>query len=174
MLHPDMLLARLTGVLALVLLFGSVVAMVLAGPVKHPLAKKDASFVHARLLSYDQDVRAQLVRVRAPSTGIVRAQRVTRDAVTEIAALGRVVNDVDGTTAQSLRLAIAQELRFLDAVGSVLLNRHSPLVTDLSALDTAARRAIAAVDGPRQRRSGGVKALLRLRGTPLEGVPTTA
>ena len=43
MLHPEMLLARLTGVLALLLLFGSVVAMVLAGPVKHPLAKKDAT-----------------------------------------------------------------------------------------------------------------------------------
>jgi|GEM_PF-5200596 len=162
-----MLVARLTVVAALLLLFGSVVAMVVAGPVDKSLKAQDASFVHARIIDFDQGVRTQLVRLRPPNRGIVRAQRAVRQAIAQIGGLTRVVEGVDGETALRLRVAIAGELSFLDAVGSVLFNGHSPRVVDLPELDVAARRAIAAVTGPRQRRTGGVSALQRLRGVPV-------
>jgi hypothetical protein len=154
---------RLTVATALLLLFGTAAAMVLAGPTHHPLAEQDARYIHARLVDNDQGVRTQLVRIR-PHAGLVHAQRRTREALAQVNALQRAVRDAGGTTAVSLRLAISGELRFLDAVGSVLMNPRSSRMAELPALDRAARRAIAAVDGPRARRTGGVTALQRLRG----------
>jgi hypothetical protein len=155
---------RVTVLLALALFFGAVAAVVLTGPVHQPLAPADARFIHARLLDSDQGVRAQLVRVR-PGGGLARAQRRTRNAVAATTSLGLALRRADGPAAVSLRIAVASEQRFLDAVGSVLSNPRSPRLAELPALDLAARRSIAAVDGPRARRTSGVAALQRLRGS---------
>jgi hypothetical protein len=166
-----MLLVRVTVVAALLLLFGAAAAMVVAAASRnHPLAAADARFIHARLVDDDQGVRAQLVRIR-PAASLMPARRHTRAAIARIDALGRAVRGSGGTTALRLRVAIDSELRFLDAVGSVLTNPRSARLAELAALDLAARQAIAALDGPRARRKGGVRALQRLRGG---GVPVPA
>ncbi|HTN23632.1 MAG TPA: hypothetical protein VL120_06560 [Solirubrobacteraceae bacterium] len=148
---------------ALVMFFAAVAGIVVAGPVHHPLAPQDVRFIHARLVAFDQGVRTQLVRVRPHRQGIVRAQRETRQAIEGINSLGRAVDGAGGTTAELLRVAVINEVRFLDAAGSVLSNPRSPLLNDLPALDVAARRSLDAIDGPRARRKGGVRALQRLR-----------
>lgn len=155
---------RLTVATALALFFGAAAAMLFAGPVRHPLAQDDARYFHARLVDFDQGVRTRLVRVRPNATGIVSARHRTRDALMAINALARGVDRASGAEAGLLRAAMASEARFLDAVGSVLINPRSPRLAELPALDVAARSSIAAVDGPRARRRGGVTALQRLRG----------
>ncbi len=147
---------------ALVMFFASVAGIVVAGPVHHPLAPEDVRFIHARLVDLDQGVRTQLVRTR-PGHPLVRAQRKTRQAIEGVNALGRAVRGAGGEPASLLRVAVVNEARFLDAAGSVLLNPRSPLLNDLPALDIAARRSLAAIEGPRARRTGGVTALQRLR-----------
>ena len=133
----------------LVTFFAAVAGIVVAGPVHHPLAPEDVRFIHARLVDLDQGVRTQLVRIRPHHQGIVRARRETRQAIEGVNALGRAVQGAGGPTASLLRVAVIDETRFLDAAGSVLLNPQSPLLT--------------AIDGPRARRTGGVRALQRLR-----------
>lgn len=147
----------------LVTFFAAVAGIVVAGPVHHPLAPQDARFIHARLVDLDQGVRRQLVRIGPHHQGIVRARRATRAAIEGVNSVGRAVRGAGGPTASLLRVAVIDETRFLDAAGSVLLNPRSPLLNDLPALDIAARRSLAAIDGPRARRTGGVAALQRLR-----------
>lgn len=157
------LLIRATVGGALLMFFAAVAGVVVAaGPKNHALAPADARYFHARLVDFDQGLRTQLVRVR-PHGGVARAQNQTRDAVAGVTALSRAVRTAGGSSGELLRLAIGDELRFLDATGSVLMNPRSSMLADLPALDVAARRAIAAIDGPRARRTGGVKALQRLR-----------
>ncbi|MEA2148776.1 MAG: hypothetical protein QOD69_606 [Solirubrobacteraceae bacterium] len=155
-------LIRVTVASGLLAFFAAVAGIVVAGPARHPLAAEDVRFIHARLVDFDQGVRTQLVRIR-PHDGVTRAQRETRRAIDGVNALHRAVRGAGGSSATLLRVAIADELRFLDAAGSVLFNPHSPLLSDLPVLDAAARRSLAAMDGPRARRTGGVSALQRLR-----------
>jgi hypothetical protein len=146
----------------LVLFYAAVAGIVVAGPPRQPLAPQDVRFIHARLVDFDQTVRMQLVRI-TPRSGLTDAQRETRAAIEGSNALQRAVRAASGSDARLLQVAIGNELRFLDATGSVLLNPRSPLLSDLPALDVAARRSLAAIDGPRARRKGGVSALQRLR-----------
>lgn len=155
---------RLVVAAAIALFFTAAAAMFFAGPVRHPLAQDDARYFHARLVDFDQVVRTRLVRIRPDATGLVVARHRTRDALAAINALARGVDRASGAEAGLLRAAMANEARFLDAVGSVLVNRRSPRLAELPALDVAARTSIAAIDGPRARRKGGVTALQRLRG----------
>jgi hypothetical protein len=155
---------RLAVATAIVLFFGAAAAMVVSGPARHPLAREDARYFHARLVDFDQGVRTRLVRIRPDATGLVSAQHRTREAVTALNAFALGLDRSGGSEAGLLRTAMTNELRFLDAVGSVLVNPRSPRLAELPALDIAARRSIAAVDGPRARRKGGVAALQRLRG----------
>lgn len=147
---------------SLVLFFAAVAGIVVAGSSRHPLAPADVRFIHARLVDIDQAVRTQLVRIGAGG-GLTQAQRETRAAIEGTNALQRAVRGAGGPSARLLQVAIGNELRFLDATGSVLFNPRSPLLADLPKLDVAARRSIAAIDGPRARRKGGVAALQRLR-----------
>ncbi|MEA2154209.1 MAG: hypothetical protein QOE11_349 [Solirubrobacteraceae bacterium] len=156
-------IVRLTVALAIVLLFGSAAAIVVAGPMRHHrLAPQDVHYIHARLVDFDQGVRTQLVRI-TPARGLSRAQLQTRDALAGVNALARAVDGAAGHTTGLLQVAIADELRFLDATGSVLTNPRSSRIKELPALDVAARRSLAAMPGTRPRRRGGVNALLRLR-----------
>lgn len=160
---PRVVVARAAAVTALVLLFSASAAIVMAGSGRSPLAPGDASFITARLVAVDQGVRTQLVRLESTG-GIVRAQRATRETVAALSSLQRSVRDTRDSRSARLRAAIADELRFLDAVGSVLMNRASPKLALLAPLDAAARRSLAALPGPAARREGGVGALRRWRG----------
>jgi hypothetical protein len=162
---------RLAVATAIALFFAAAATMVLAGPVRQPLAPADARYFHARLVDFDQGVRTRLVRIRPDATGVVSAQNRTRDALLAVNALARGVDRTSGADAVLLRAAMSDEVRFLDAVGSVLVNPHSSRLAELPALDLAARRSIAAVDGPRARRTGGVRALQRLRGVAAQKQP---
>jgi hypothetical protein len=157
-------LIRLTVAVAILLFFGAAAVMVLSGPVRQPLAQEDARYFQARLVDFDQAVRTRLVRIRPDATGLVSAQNRTREALTAINALALGVDRTKGPDAELLSAAMADEVRFLDAVGSVLVNPRSPRLAELPTLDVAARRSIAAVIGPRAKRTGGVAALQRLRG----------
>jgi hypothetical protein len=156
------LLIRATAMGGLLLFFAAVAGIVVAGPPREALAPADVRFIHARLLDLDQGVRTKLVRIQ-PDSGLTDAQRETRAAIEGANALQRAVRGAGGPSARLLQVAIGNELRFLDATGSVLVNPRSRLLADLPALDLAARRSLAAIDGPRQRRTGGVTALQRLR-----------
>ena len=153
------LVARLIAVTAVALLFLAAASIVTAGKTKPRLAQADARYINARLVDIDQGVRMQLVRMHSGG-GVALARRDTCEAIAETAALLRPVRGAPGAAA--LQRAIETELAFLDAVGSVLSNVRSPLRDRLTALDAAARGAIARLDGPRPRRTGGVGALRRL------------
>jgi hypothetical protein len=144
----------------LVTFFAAVAGIVVAGPVRHPLALQDVRFIHARIVDLDQGVRMQLVRIGPHHQGIVRARRATRQAIEGVNSLGLAVRGAGGPTASLLRVAVIDETRFLDAAGSVLRNPRSPLLNDLPALDIAARPALAALDGPPAPPTGGVSAPL--------------
>jgi hypothetical protein len=161
---PAVLLARLTAAAALLLLFLATAAIVVAGSHKRSLPHEDVRFITTRLVGFDQSVRTQLVRL-GPAGSVTRARRRTREAVAQINALARAMGDAGGTSAARLAVAIRDELRFLDAVGSVLLHPGSPLLGQLDARDAAARRALAELDGPRASRKGGAGALRRLWGS---------
>ncbi len=162
---PRILVARVVAVGALLLLFLVSAAMVMAGSAKPALPEADALFINSRLVEVDQDVRTHLVRLESIG-GLARAQRSTREAIAALNSLARPVHGAGGASSALLRVAIADELRFLDAVGSALMNRRSPLAARLAALDSAARRSIAALPGPAARRKGGVAALQRRRAAP--------
>jgi hypothetical protein len=77
--------------------------------------------------------------------------------------VARAVRSAGGTAAVRPRDAIDHRLRFLEAVGSVLLlNPGSPLPARLERLGATARRALVALGAPPERRSGAVNALQRL------------
>ncbi len=153
------IVARVTAIGALMALFVCAASIVMAGKTTLPIAQADAAYINARVVEIDQGVRAQLVRMRSAGA-IALARRDTREAIAEVGALLRPVQGAAGGAA--LQRAIEAELAFLDAVGSVLANARSPLRDRLTALDAAARGAIAELDGPRARRTGGVGALRRL------------
>ncbi len=161
--------ARITVIGALALLFLAVTSIVMAGKTKLPLTATDAHYIDARVVDIDQGVRTRLVRLEG-SGGVALARARTREAIAELNALARPVYGAAG--GERLQRAIQAELRFLDAVGSVLLNPRSPLRGELASLDAAARGAIAALDGPVARRKGGVRALRRL--TSGRGAPSAA
>jgi hypothetical protein len=153
--------ARAIAAAALLVFFFAAAAIVVAGAGERPLARHDSQFVAQRLVQADQTVRTRLVRLDAPG-GVALARRHTRESVAQLRSLGPTLQTADGAAAARLRRAIAAELRFLDAVGSVLFNPRSPLMAQLERLDVEARRALAASGGPRARRVGGVTALKRL------------
>lgn len=150
----------LVGLLALVAACAAVIVTTSAS--SDPLAPADARFFTGQLVRADQDVRTQLVRL-GPSGSLAEARVHTRDAAAVTHGLAGFVRHDGGADAARLRVATGAELRFLDAVGSVLVNPRSPLLGRLGALDVAARDALAALDGPPGRRKGGVAALRRLR-----------
>ncbi|HUR84823.1 MAG TPA: hypothetical protein VMY78_05720 [Solirubrobacteraceae bacterium] len=152
-------LTRITAIGALALLLLSVTAIVMAGKTTLPLAAADAHYINARVVGIDQGVRTRLVRLDE-SSGLALARGNTREAIAELNALSRPVYGAAG--GEGLQRAIQAELRFLDAVGSVLSNPRSPLRDELASLDAVARGAIAALDGPVARRKGGANALRRL------------
>jgi hypothetical protein len=152
--------ARLVAVLAVALLFAASAAIVMAGSAKPALSEADAQYINTRLVDIDQSVRTHLVRL-APAGGVARARRSTREALAALNSLARPVRGADGSSSALLGVAIADEVRFLDAVGSVLMNPGSALVQRLPALDAAARRSVAALPGPVAHRKGGVRALQR-------------
>lgn len=151
--------ARVVAVGALALLFASSAAVLTAAGTKPGLAPADARYITARVVDVDQEVRARLVRVSVAG-GFTAAQRATRDAFAALHSLDRAVR---AGGSRPLAAAIAGELRFLDAAGSVLMNRRSPELARLPALDAAARRSLAALPRAHARRVGGVRSLVRWR-----------
>jgi hypothetical protein len=170
---PPIIVARAVAVTALVLLFAATAAVLMAGSAKPALAPADARFISTRLVGVDQGVRAHFVRL-ATIGGLARAQNATRNAVAALDALARPVRASGDPAAALLAVAIADELRFLDAAGSVLMNPASPRLASLVALDRAARAALAALPGPAARGNGGVPALLRWRERRAAPVPALA
>jgi hypothetical protein len=160
---PRIVVVRAVVVSALVLLFASSAVVLMQASAKPALPAADAQFITTRLVSLDQDVRMHLVRVTTHG-GAARAQRSAHEAVAAAQALARPVRATDDARSARLSAAIADELRFLDAAGSALMNPRSPKLGELPALDAAARRALAALPGAAPHRKGGVRALARWRG----------
>jgi len=158
-----LVVARALAVGALALLFTASVAVLTASSARPALDSADANFITTRVVSLDQDVRARLEHITSAG-GLARAQRATRDALAGLNSLARPVLASSNARSARLAAAIAGEQRFLDAVGSALMNPRSPMLAELPALDGAARRTLAALAGTANGREGGVGSLVRWRG----------
>jgi hypothetical protein len=149
---PAVQIARLVVGGALALFFVTVAAVALTGTHNRPLPQADLHSFEQRLTGYDHDVRAQLARL-GPAGSVARARLRTREALAATALLADQIRGFRGPAAERLQAATRAQLRYLDAVGSTLTNPRSPLRGQLSARATAARTALAALDGraPRSR-----------------------
>lgn len=136
---------RLTVACGLALLFASALAFLVTGIQDRSLPRADLRSFEERLTGYDHDVRAQLARLGPPGS-VSRARLRTREALAATEALARQLRDFNGSAAVRLRTATRAQLRYLDAVGSTLINPRSPLRAQLSARAIAARDALAALD----------------------------
>jgi hypothetical protein len=143
-------LARLVAGGALALFFVTVAAVALTGTHHRPLPPADLHSFELRLTGYDHDVRAQLARL-GPAGSVARARLRTREALAATALLADQIRGFSGPAAERLQAATKAQLRYLDAVGSTLTNPRSPLRAQLPARATAARTALAALDGPAPR-----------------------
>jgi hypothetical protein len=160
---PRIVVARIIAVAALLLLFTAAVAIVMSASARSGLAPADAEFITARLVERDQGVRTRLVRLDTKG-GVARAQHFMREAIASLSSLARPVRGAGGGDSARLAVAIADELRFLEAVRAVLWNPRSTMLRSLASLDVAARRSVAALPGPAARRKGGVRAHQRHEG----------
>jgi len=143
-------LARAVAIGVLVLLFVAATAFVVSGSDGRPLPRADMHSFEQRLIGHDHDVRAQLARLGPPGS-VSRARVRTREALAATAALADQLRDFEGPAAARLRTAARVQLRYLDALGSTLLNPRSPLRAQLPARGLAARKALAAFDRPGRR-----------------------
>lgn len=149
---------RLFALVAILMFPASVLALVKTDTSGTPLASADASFMSSQLVSVDQGVRTQLVRLRALQTS--HALNHTRNATVLTRSLVVELGDHDGPAATRLRTALNLEAAWLNAVGSTLINPSSPLRGQLVARDAAARRALAALPTPAGHRKGGATQLI--------------
>ena len=142
---PATRLARLGAAGGLALFLLTIIAFVVTGTRGQPLPRADMLSFEQRLTGYDHDVRAQLSRLGPPGS-VARARLRTREALAATEVLADQLRDYRGAAATRLRAAAAAQLRYLDAVGSTLVNPRSPLRAQLSARASVARTALAALD----------------------------
>jgi hypothetical protein len=150
---------RLFALVAIFMIPGAVYALaVTRGPVTS-LSHADATYMSAELMTADQRVRRQLVRLRPRRTAPAVAR--TRDAILTARSLALELDGKGGAEADLVQRAVSREAAWLDAVGSVLSNPRSALRDELVARDAVLRPALAALPGPTGRRKGGAVQLVR-------------
>lgn len=150
---------RLVAVLAIAMVPASVYALVIVDGPSASLSRADASYMSAQLMTADQRVRRQLVRLKPMQTSAAVAR--TRDATFTARSLLLELDNASGRDAELLRRALRLESAWLDAVGSVLSNPRSPLRDELVARDAVLRPALDALPVPEGRRKGGAEHLVR-------------
>jgi hypothetical protein len=149
---------RLVALIAIVMVPGAVYALVVTDGPARALPQADAAYLSQQLITADQRVRRQLVRLRPLHTSAAIAR--TRESQLTARSIALEIGDHGGAVADRLQRAAKLEARWLDAVGSVLSNPRSPLRDELVARDAALRPALAALpstDG--LRRKGGAARL---------------
>ncbi len=149
---------RLAALVALLMLPGAVYALaVTKGPVSD-LPQADAAFLSEQLITADQRVRKQLVRLRPLHTSAAIAR--TRESQLTARSLAIELDSKGGARADRLQRALKLEAAWLDAVGSVLANPRSALGEELVARDVALRSALKALPSTEGlRRKGGSQQL---------------
>jgi hypothetical protein len=150
---------RLAAVIAVAMIPAAIYALVATDSLAPPLSRADASFMSDQLMTADQRVRRQLVRLRPGQTRAAIAR--TRDATLTARSLAMELASTSGKDAELLRRALTLESAWLDAVGSVLANPRSPLREELVARDAALRPALDALPVREGRRKGGAAHLAR-------------
>ncbi len=150
---------RLAAVIALAMIPAAIYVLVATDSLAPPLSRADARFLSAELMTADQRVRRQLVRLRPGQTRAAIFR--TRDATLSARSLSIELANASGKDADLVRRALTLESAWLDAVGSVLSNPRSPLREELVARDAALRPALDALPVPEGRRKGGAAHLVR-------------
>ena len=150
---------RLAAVVAIAMVPSSVYALTVVDGPSAALSRADASYLSAQLMTADQRVRRQLVRLKARQTSGAIAR--TRDATLTARSLLIELDNAGGRDAERLRRALKLESAWLDAVGSVLSNPRSPLRDELVARDALLRPALNALPVREGRRKGGAEGLVR-------------
>ena len=150
---------RLFALVAVAMIPTSAYALVVTDGPSTSLSQADASYMSAQLMTADQRVRRQLVRLKPQQTSAAVAR--TRDGALTARSLTIELSNVGGADAAVLRRALTLESAWLDAVGSVLSNPRSPLRDELVARDALLRPALDALPVPEGRRKGGAVHLVR-------------
>jgi len=149
---------RLVALIAILMVPGAVYALATTkGPVS-TLPHDDAAYLSEQLITADQRVRKQLVRLRPLHTSPAIAR--TRESQLTARSIRLELGNHGGSAADRLQRAVRLEAVWLDAVGSVLANPRSPLRDQLVARDRALRPALAALPSTEGlRRKGGAENL---------------
>jgi hypothetical protein len=149
---------RVFALIAILMVPGAVYALaVTKGPVS-ALPQADAAYLSEQLITADQRVRKQLVRLRPLHTSAAIAR--TRESQLTARSITLELGNRGGSAATRLQRALKLEAGWLDAVGSVLANPSSPLIDALVARDAALRPALAALPSTEGlRRKGGAEHL---------------
>ncbi len=150
---------RVFAVLAVAMIPSSVYALAVTDGPTTSLSRADAKFMGGQLMTADQRVRRQLVRLKPRQTSAAVAR--TRDATLTARSLELELAKLGGRDADLLRRALKLESAWLDAVGSVLANPRSPLREELVARDALLRPALNALPVREGRRKGGARHLVR-------------
>jgi hypothetical protein len=150
---------RLVALIALAMVPAAVYALVVTDGPASALSRADATFMSAQLMTADQRVRRELVRLRPGRTFAALAR--TRDATLTTRSLTLELANAGGRDAELLRRALRLETAWLDAVGSVLSNPRSALRDELVARDAVLRPAMDALPVREGRRKGGAAHLVR-------------
>jgi hypothetical protein len=145
---------RLVALIAILMVPGAAYALVVTdGPVT-ALPQADAAYLSQQLITADQRVRKQLVRLRPLHTSPAIAR--TRESQLTARSIALEIANHGGAATGRLERALKLEAAWLDAVGSVLSNPRSPLRVELVARDAALRPALDALPSTEGlRRKGG-------------------
>jgi len=150
---------RVAAFVAVLLVPASVYALAATDRPTTTLTRADATFLTSQLVTADQRVRRQLVRLRPKQTSAAVA--ATREASLTARSIALELANDGGPYTSALQRAVKLEARWLEAVGSVLLNPRSPLRGELVARDAELRPALTALPGAEGRRRGGARQLVR-------------
>ena len=150
---------RIAALVAILLVPASVYALAATDRPTTTLTRADATFLTRQLVTADQRVRRQLVRLRPKQTSAAVA--ATREASLTARSIALELANDGGSYTSALQRAVKLEARWLDAVGSVLLNPRSSLRAELVARDAELRSALTALPGREGRRRGGALQLVR-------------
>jgi hypothetical protein len=150
---------RLFALVAILMFPAAVSALVVTDAEVTPMSHADATYMSKQLITADQRVRRQLVRLRPMHTAGALGR--TRDATAMATAFALEISHKGGPDAAHLQRALKLEGIWLDAVGSVLSNPRSPLRSQLAARNAPLVPALALLASPPGHRKGGSQALVR-------------
>lgn len=141
--HHSRLVARLAVLAALLGTTGALAFLVLQRPDRDASASKGLTAAQMTTLAQRAEALARELERLDPE----RSARPAQQAVREALAVQKTLADAAAGSGDRIRTALEREAEYLDAVGSVLSNRLSPLRPELASRASRVRAAFRAVPG---------------------------